>query len=452
MRTSGITLLEVLIAIFVVGIGLLGVLAVIPFGAYQTSKAQHAGYASNMLANAASEIVVRDLVNPKSWGVSSLTSGGEVVFEDVTVTVTETKTGTRTKTVTVESDPPGNPTETPTSDPIPSPNPVESVIPMLNCTKFLWIEPREMVDPPQHIFCIGSTFEPPTSTATEWSELMQGQDDLIYTAYTDKRPDFAGQKNKIQSSGKYTWFFTYMPKSRKVQNQVTIPARVTASALNFQPYPWEPDYDSTGQTSVSIEVDFGLTVSMTIGTDPPITFPSRPASFPPIPPLDRMPLYPVPLNLEPLYRERDDEYPRRLSLSSWYSGSYFTDAVVEETSVDVLACYNRVPTDDKQVECTAKRSHGGGTFTSEFFKAEHLELLSQTKYVFATWGSEEKPEQVEDGVWCKVVFVDKSGTRPKIIVTAHKTLPDTDIDKVLAQVYIPSGVLYHKRLAGVAIR
>ena len=38
----GITLIEVLVAIFVVGIGLIGVLAVNPFGAFQTSKALHA--------------------------------------------------------------------------------------------------------------------------------------------------------------------------------------------------------------------------------------------------------------------------------------------------------------------------------------------------------------------------------------------------------------------------
>jgi hypothetical protein len=157
--------------------------------------------------------------------------------------------------------------------------------------------------------------------------------------------------------------------------------------------------------------------------------------------MERMPLYPVRLRLAPLYI--DHEYPLTIHLPT--PRYYFTDAVAPTVDVDILACYNRVPSEDQQVQCTFTPSRGGGSFTSPSL-AGHLELLTQTKYVFATWGT---PEQVEDGVWCKVVFVDKSNrANPKIIVTTvtDKAIPS---DPNTVQVYIPSGVLYHKRLEGV---
>jgi len=311
---GGITLLEVLAAIFVVSIGLLGVLAVIPFGAFQVSKAHHAGYASNMLANAAEEIFIREMAKPQAWGIL-----GE-----------EVKGGTLLKT---------------------APPPEDMA---LDCTKFIWVEPREMTDVPvEHIFFIGPTFESPD----KWQEMMRGQDDLVYTSYDDKRPDFAGQNKKIQSSGKYTWFFTFLPE---------VPNSFTED------------------------------------------------------------LSEVPLGM-----------------------------VNTSTDIDVLACYNRVPTDDEQVECNVSSSFGGGRLESANIEAKHLELLAQTKYVFVTWEPEPSPQVVDEvwcvmhGVWCKVVFVDKSDpAKPKIVVTTvtDKTLPST------VQVYIPSGVLYHKRLKGVPIR
>ena len=298
---QGVSLLEVLAAIFVVSIGLLGVLAVIPFGAYQVSRARHAEYASNMLANAAEEIFIREMANPMEWTADvadalTVESGGILVF-------------TRKDT------------------------PSEST---LNCTRFIWYEPAEVYDPEFHVFCV-STF----ITAKKWDEVMRGQDDLDYTASTGKRPELKFNNDGTpQSLGKYTWFFTYLPTTSENPKSAVPLANV----------------------------------------DSPV-------------------------------------------------------------AIDVLACYNRVASDDRQVQPSAfVPSQGGGTFT--FPDAAHLELLTQTKYVFVTWGT---LTQVEGGAWCKIVFLDKSN--PKVAVTGNLDAISGDI-----QVYIPSGVLYHKRLENVPIK
>ncbi|MCL2709337.1 MAG: prepilin-type N-terminal cleavage/methylation domain-containing protein [Planctomycetaceae bacterium] len=310
---NGVSLLEVLAAIFVVSIGLIGVLAVIPFGAFQVSQAKHAEYASNMLANAVVEIEIRELAKPTKWGLPDLKSAGEDVFEMA-----------------------GQSEDT-----------------TLNCTKFLWIEPHNMFDPPQHIFCIGALFGLEDGTNERWFELMRGQDDLKYKIEGNQRPVLQFHEDgKPVSTGKYSWFFTYLPEA-------------------------ESSY--TG-------------------------------------PMDEVPL-----------------------------------GNVERTvAVDVLACYNRVPTDDQQVEIPRNNftlSQGGGTFTL-LPNADILELLTQTKYVFVTWGP---PRQVMGGAWCKIVFFDKSNaSAPKVVVTG--ALPDRIRWNRPMQVLIPSGVLYHKRVEGVPIR
>ena len=311
-QLRGVSLLEVLAAIFVISIGLLGVLAVIPFGAFQVSKANHAEYASNMLANAAEEILIRKMANPMSWGLvvdEQLSSAGIPVFKK-------------------ENQPEKSP---------------------LNCTKFLWIEPQVMSDPPEHIFCIGATFKPPDKSGNptnNWTEWMTGQDDILFTYHSNKRPDLAGQPgDRIQGSGKYTWFFTYLPQPS----------------------------DDNGS-------------------------------------LDAVPL----------------------------------GNLVSPVTVDILACHNRVPTDDVQVpDVEFISSSGGGRFT--FPDTEHLELLTQTKYVFVTW----EDASILKGAWCKIVFLDKDerSRKPKIVVTG--SLPDVPGNGMY--VYIPSGVLYHKRLEGVRI-
>jgi len=295
----GVSLLEVLAAIFVLSVGLLGVLAVIPFGAFQVSQARHAEYASNMLANAAEEIFIRKMAAPMEWTAVDATevwSNGIPIFDRVMET--------------------------------------------LNCTKFIWYEPFEVFDPDLHIFCV-STF----ITAKHWDEVMRGYDDLNYEFDGGDRPVLRFKNGKPIGSGKYTWFFTYLP-----------------------------------------EID-----SAFIGDK----------------------------NAVPL-------------------------AEVEPKVVaDILACYNRVATDDRQVAPSSfTASRGGGTFTLP--NAEHLELLTQTKYVFVTWGP---AIEVEGGAWCKIVFVDKSNPAiPKVVVTGDLEGIGNNI-----QMYIPSGVLYHKRVKDVPI-
>ena|GEM_PF-1882339 len=313
-QPRGISLLEVLAAIFVIAIGLLGVLAVIPFGAFQVSKANHAEFASNMLADAAEEFLIREMANPIAWGVNNtLLSAGTVVFTNQTL-------------------------------------PEDST---LNCTRFIWVEPRVMFDPPAHIFCIGATFKPDTSDhpTNNWTEWMTGQDDILFTYHSNKRPDLTDQPGgRIQSSGRYTWFFTFQPR---------------------------PVGGFTGNRAA------------------------------------------VPLN-----------------------------EVNPHADIDILACHNRVPTDDAQVpNVEFVPSSGGGRFT--FPDTEHLELLTQTKYVFVTW----REGRRLNGAWCKILFLDKDEhpvtalRNPKIVVTG--SLPDSPGNDM--RVYIPSGVLYHKRLEGVRI-
>jgi len=301
-QSRGISLLEVLAAIFVLAIGLLGVLAVIPFGAFQVSRANHAEYASNMLANAAEEIHIRKMAKPMEWGIPTprLESNNILVF-------------------------------------------ASSPDWLLNCTKFLWIEPRAMLDPPQHIFCIGTLFEP----QEKWSELMRGQDDIEFKINGNDRPYF--HDGKIQSSGRYTWFFTYLP---------------------------QPIDGFTGNRSA------------------------------------------VPFN----------------DLKS-------------TVDVDILACYNRLPSDDVQVPSDDfSPSLGGGTFTLDN-TGNLAELLTSTNYVFVTWGT--TPQEL-GGAWCKVLFLDKSEPATLKLVVMGVT-GDLNIGNNV-QVYVPSGVLYHKRVEGVPIK
>ena len=149
----GISLMEVLASVFVIGIGLVGALAVIPFGAFQVSKANHADYCANMLRTAGAEIRVRNMANPLIWN-----SGVD--------------------------------------DP-------------LNCSLFIMFDPfagaGNIDNPPT--MCRAAL-------PVVWQEVMRGQDDLMYTLEeTDSRPTWTPSGSATPfSSGKYSWFFTFKPE------------------------------------------------------------------------------------------------------------------------------------------------------------------------------------------------------------------------------------------------
>lgn len=427
---NGITLIEVLASIFVVSIGLLGVLAVIPFGAFQFSKANHAEYASNMLANAADEIFIRDMAKLKEWGFDIPSGAPEVLptqtFNpgtrrfpfNINGSSGNNSSGTITAATRIFAVPRiytllecyGIPVlmridihvesvteisvsdngDTYTIDPQHLPESIHS-LEAVNCTRFIWFEPHEAVLPVSgHIFPLPA-FKPDGARAAlirKWAEPMCGQDDLLYTTYDYKRPDFEGQNNKIQSSGKYTWFFTFLPQP--------IEGWTDGIAIAVTPPPIAVPIRSAGQ-------DYSINLGTT--------------------------------NIRVQLKGRE---------------TVPLECVRSTVDADILACYNRVREDDQQTaipHAGFSASAKGGTFMLP--NASYLDLLSQTKYIFVTWGTA-TVTRAPGAAWCKIVFVDKSQpASPKIIVTGN--LPNTNNNM---HVYIPSGVQYryYKQLEGVPVR
>jgi len=64
---TGLTLIEIMVSVLVLSIGLLGVIAAIPFGGFQMSKMQEADFTGNLARNAMKTIRMNDWANPKSW-------------------------------------------------------------------------------------------------------------------------------------------------------------------------------------------------------------------------------------------------------------------------------------------------------------------------------------------------------------------------------------------------
>ncbi|MDR0871519.1 MAG: prepilin-type N-terminal cleavage/methylation domain-containing protein [Planctomycetaceae bacterium] len=166
----GMTLMEVLASVFVICIGLMGVLAVIPFGAFQVSKAREAQFTSNMLVNAKNEIRLGEWAKPAKWREAS------------SIKTMNSNDGT----------------------------PVINVSGAVRCDRIYLVDPFDgdgKTAATGHIFPVGKNFDHRSLI----QEALRGRDDLQFTIHNDKRTDFEGQRSKVQSSGKYTWFFTYRP-------------------------------------------------------------------------------------------------------------------------------------------------------------------------------------------------------------------------------------------------
>jgi hypothetical protein len=171
----------------VICIGLLGVLAVIPYGAYQTAKARNAEHTSWILDAAAKDLRTMELAKPENW-------------------MTQNATPTQLTAINVmENDPPANVFL----------NHSTSASRILNCSRFLMVDPFGDINTPinnsPHISQIGANFNNPQMNQQLLCNRMTGQDDLVYTTHSDKRTDFSGQEGKILSSGQYTWFFMFRP-------------------------------------------------------------------------------------------------------------------------------------------------------------------------------------------------------------------------------------------------
>ena len=183
--------MECLAAVFVISIGLLGVLAVIPYGSYQIAKARKAEHTAWAVVSAIEDVQAMGLAKPLYW-----------------------KSGNSYGTIFTYDDDDDNKVLNPAG-------------------YFLMVDPHPLKDEgmvkddsilpvvSSHVYRIGCTTGPDSETAKfdifgikkRFKETMTGQDDLDYTTYAEgKRPDFEGQDNRQRSSGKYTWFFTFKPR------------------------------------------------------------------------------------------------------------------------------------------------------------------------------------------------------------------------------------------------
>jgi hypothetical protein len=184
--------MEVLASMFVICIGLLGVLAVIPYGAYQTAKARNAENTSWILDAAVKELDVMELAKPENWKITLI--GGSVALQT---------------NLAIDND--NDPTTLPTGGTQIYYNNTTTSEQWLDCSRYFMVDPFDNAgtsDPSSHIYKVGVHFD----NHSLFRDRMTGQDDLVYTIHSDKRTDFSGQNNKILSSGQYTWFFMFRPE------------------------------------------------------------------------------------------------------------------------------------------------------------------------------------------------------------------------------------------------
>ena len=225
----GVTLMEVLAALFVLSIGLLGVLAVIPFGSFQIAKARQAEYGSNMLAAAKAEVRIQEMISsgstsitgvqvtPRNWalmdikneltpwvrtegnaqnGIYCYKPGAECLF-DVFIGSGGGANGTIQGigfhgTLVCQN----NNSNNKISVPVPISDGIEE-------KGIRMIDSSDLKPPGDKISKV---------TSLNSLEYLQGQDDVQYTLVGDERPVWKtpGSVNP-SSSGRYQWFLTYHP-------------------------------------------------------------------------------------------------------------------------------------------------------------------------------------------------------------------------------------------------
>jgi hypothetical protein len=113
----GMTLLEVIASMFIICIGLLSVLMVIPYGAFQVAQARNAEYISNMLAAGAEDLKIAgwdtEITNQTGVGIAPFSTGtiGIRIIDPFTdnsipdiIDVPEAKTDLRRKMMTGSDD------------------------------------------------------------------------------------------------------------------------------------------------------------------------------------------------------------------------------------------------------------------------------------------------------------------------------------------------------------
>jgi hypothetical protein len=325
--------MEVLASMFVICIGLLGVLAVIPYGAYQTAKARNAENTAWLLDAAKKELQAMELAKPENWIVQHYSNP------------LETLDGTKNLFL---------------NHPVPDNK-------QLNCSRFLMVDPFAdiSIQSSMHIYRIGTNFTNPELRPQLLRDRMTGQDDLIYTIHPDKRTDFEGQNNKILSSGQYTWFFMFQP-----------------------------------------QVNGG-----------------------------------TPANIEAVY---------------WTTTNEPGINVDDEVDIDILACYNRVPGDQKEQSVFINSYVSYYNSISVTIPSGDYDLKN-TKYVFFSWDNGLTP-YTADGCWYKIIYATEPYLNAgNLFIDIFLKLPDAiatppTIGTSRLQITIIPGVMYHTQIQNVTIK
>ncbi len=241
----GVTLMEVLASIFVLSIGLLGVLAVLPFGNLQVSKANEAEYTSAMLAAAKGDLVASKMITDhwKNLNENGEENGGYAGImeipdgsgsdEPLFMTPREAyEAGYLEKNDFQGNEGPygknhdadgyfkndnannsNSKNKWPNtwqaivdSHPELQPSPGMKTVQVADCSKFFVVDPLSTAFPGQDDRFYKVNLGDRTD---DYKKIMLGQDDLAYTMPSHYRPDFTGQGNNVMSKGQYSWFCTF---------------------------------------------------------------------------------------------------------------------------------------------------------------------------------------------------------------------------------------------------